>query len=149
MTATNHGLTGAVIGLSVNQPALALALALGSHFVLDSLPHFGNVSHTSRRFVLLLLADFIGIAFLLGGLVVLQPASWQLAVGCAVAAMSPDIMWLPNWLHEIKGGTKRQYKNFLIVFHKRIQQNERPDNWPIEVVWFTLAVAFVAKLTNF
>ena len=40
MTATNHALTGAAIGFIVGVPAIAIPLALISHFVLDAIPHF-------------------------------------------------------------------------------------------------------------
>ena len=40
MTATNHALTGAIIGFTVVAP-LAFLVAILSHFVLDAIPHFG------------------------------------------------------------------------------------------------------------
>jgi hypothetical protein len=42
MTATNHAVTGAVIGLLVGGPLIALPAAFLSHFVCDALPHSGN-----------------------------------------------------------------------------------------------------------
>ena len=45
MTATNHALSGALIGLAVMQPILALPLAFVSHFMLDAVPHFGFDEH--------------------------------------------------------------------------------------------------------
>ena len=42
MTATNHALTGAAIAtLGKATPICAIPLAFASHFVCDSLPHFG------------------------------------------------------------------------------------------------------------
>ena len=57
MTAPNHALTGALIGLTISNPALALPLAFLSHLVCDAIPHYDpaerNVAKlfASRRFV--------------------------------------------------------------------------------------------------
>ena len=40
MTGLNHGLVGGLIGKLVPLP-IALPLALASHFILDTLPHYG------------------------------------------------------------------------------------------------------------
>lgn len=42
MLVTNHVLSGAVIGAAVRRPVPAFALGVASHFVLDSLPHWGK-----------------------------------------------------------------------------------------------------------
>ena len=42
MTATNHALTGAIIGLVIGEPVLAIALAFASHFICDALPPVGS-----------------------------------------------------------------------------------------------------------
>jgi hypothetical protein len=42
MLVTNHVLSGAVIGAAVRRPLPALALGVASHFVLDSVPHWGE-----------------------------------------------------------------------------------------------------------
>lgn len=39
---TNHVLSGAVIGAAVRRPVPALVTGIASHFVLDSLPHWGK-----------------------------------------------------------------------------------------------------------
>ena len=40
MLTTPHAVTGALIGALLPHPLLAIPLAIGSHFVLDSIPHW-------------------------------------------------------------------------------------------------------------
>lgn len=40
MTATGHALIGTIIAAKVGNPALAIPIAIGSHFLADSLPHW-------------------------------------------------------------------------------------------------------------
>ena len=42
MLVTNHVLSGALIGAAVRRPAAAFLLGVGSHFVLDAVPHWGK-----------------------------------------------------------------------------------------------------------
>ncbi|MFL6116191.1 MAG: metal-dependent hydrolase [Catenulispora sp.] len=43
MLVTNHVLSGAVIGVATRRPLPAFLLGVASHFVLDSLPHWGKL----------------------------------------------------------------------------------------------------------
>lgn len=149
MMATNHGLTGAALGLAVHEPVAAVGLALGSHFILDAMPHFGSESHASKGFLTLIAFDLLGIIAIISLLAGLQPDNWQLAIGCAVVAMIPDVMWLPNWLLTLSGRAKRPHKHFLPRFHKSIQWAEKPNNWPVEIIWGTCMAAVVAKIAAF
>lgn len=148
MTATNHVLTGAMIGLTVQQPAAAIVLALISHFVLDAIPHFGDLhkwtKRTSRHFKLVLAVDAslsLAILVLLG---FVQPANWVLAVVCAITAASPDLMWLPHYIDDLKG---RASKHFNIVenFHSKIQY-EWPRGIVVELLWAFGMAGLLAKL---
>lgn len=49
MLVTNHVLSGAVIGAAVRRPVLALVLGVASHFVLDSVPHWGEFGNKMLR----------------------------------------------------------------------------------------------------
>jgi hypothetical protein len=42
MLITNHVLAGALIGAAVRRPVPAFVLGVASHFVLDTVPHWGN-----------------------------------------------------------------------------------------------------------
>jgi hypothetical protein len=56
MLVTNHVLSGAVIGAATRRPLPAFALGVVSHFVLDSLPHWGEWEN-DRHFFRVAVAD--------------------------------------------------------------------------------------------
>lgn len=56
MLVTNHVLSGAVIGAAVRRPVPAFAIGVASHFVLDSLPHWGDWE-SERHFLRVAVAD--------------------------------------------------------------------------------------------
>jgi len=147
MTGTNHVLTGVVIGLTVGQPAVALPLALGSHFVMDALPHYGDPDVTSKRFLTILGLEAIAIMIIFASILTLQPSSWLLAIACGFIAAAPDFMWLPNFLRDMSAGRERRpYTNPVTRFHKHIQWAEKPYNWPYDAIWLAVSVLVVAKL---
>jgi len=149
MTATNHALTGALIGLSVHQPFLVLPLAFMSHFLLDALPH-GEVAggySGSSQFTQYLIIDASLCGLLVAVLVVNQPSSWLLASICAFLAASPDLMWAQGYLRARKGiKTQLKPKYALARFHAWVQWYQRPLGWAVEAVWATTAVTLLAKL---
>jgi hypothetical protein len=147
MTATNHALTGAVIGLSVGNAWLALVLALGSHFVCDVLPHYGNesVSSGSKEFRTYLIVDCLGAVGVALFLFVLRPEQWFVACWCAFAATSPDLMWLKGFLSSQKG-FERTIPNYLLAqFHAKIQWFQRPIGVVFESIW---ALAMIIAIDN-
>lgn len=150
MTGTNHVLTGIAIGLIVQEPVLAIPLAVVSHFVLDSLPHYGSPDVTNKRFLVILGIDGAAISIILFSLAIAQPAYWEIAAVCGIAAASLDFMWLPNFLRDMKTGhVRKPYTNPILRFHKNIQWAEKPYNWPYEFVWLFIVSFTVAKLANF
>jgi len=127
MTATNHALSGALIGAVITQPLLAIPLAFASHFILDAIPHFGLDDiggHTDKKNVklfhkillvdtLLLLAVFVWL-YSIG-------ASWLVFV-CAIVAGSPDFVWAYRYIFQEKfGKEKPRPKNWLNGMHAKIQ----------------------------
>lgn len=132
MTASNHVVAGAVIAAAVPQAAIALPLAFVSHFIMDALPHYGdndNHSWLNRHFKYVLGVDlFLTVAFLVG-LLVIQPANWILLVLAGLVAVSPDILWLPYFLADLKHEQKEHSK--LAKLLKWIQWGERP--WGIYI----------------
>jgi hypothetical protein len=138
MTATNHALAGAVIALVVKQPWLALPLALASHFALDSLPHFGNhpkFALTSRSFLFLLAADAGAALAILLSLGLLLPGYWLVPVAGAILAMSPDLLWFPNYVRGVTGRRQKKVDPFT-RWHSSIQHYELPWGWYVELAWF-------------
>src|SRR5690349_8668030 len=122
MIATNHALTGALIGLSIANPAIAVPAALLSHFACDALPHYGDDSPStlrSKRFALQLLIDASLCGVLVGVLAVTQPANWLLAAICAFIAAAPDFAWLPGYIRVRKGRPFHEGHNALMRFFAR------------------------------
>lgn len=145
MTATNHVLTGAIIGLTIPHPAVAITVSLMSHFVLDSLPHYGNKNHTGRLFLSVLITDSLIAGLFLSLLIVSQLIHWQLAVICGITAASPDLMWMANWVRDMRG-QQRAENGPIRRFHKGIQWAENNKNYPIEIVWFGACVWALANI---
>lgn len=150
MTATNHALTGAVIVAAVSNPVISLPLALLSHFVLDSLPHFG--AHTvaqpgKREFNAILMTDGLLLLSLLIVLVIagrsVDLTWWLLPLGGMLGA-APDIMWAQHYQDDIKGNTKQW--GFVRTFHKQIQRWERSWGWIVEALWFVCFVIVLNQL---
>jgi hypothetical protein len=150
MRAINHALTGAVIGLSVSDPVIAMPVAFLSHFALDGLPHFGErkKDHGSKNFRDLLILD----ALLCFGLVLLlaiwQPKHWLLAGSCAFLATSPDFMWVGKYLRARAGRKEHVAKNVVIRFHGKIQWFERPIGLFVELAWAPAMVLLLVDLTR-
>lgn len=149
MIATNHALTGALLGLSIGHP-VALPLAFASHFVLDAIPHYGDDNKRIARasFVLQLLADaaFCGLLVLL--LALSGTVNWPLAALCAFLAASPDFMWIPRFLRARKGEKESKPTNPVVRFHSWIQWFQRPIGAAVEVAWLTAAVLLLANIVQ-
>lgn len=153
MTDTNHVMTGAVIALAVQQPAVAIPMALVSHFALDIIPHFGiyeddvirrNKTWQFRAVVFtdvpLMVAACLIIPRLVGSVV---PA-WTV-FACMVAAVIPDIVWLFRFIREER--TKRpQPSIWLTRAHQAIQWFEHPIGISVELAWLATVSFFFVKL---
>ncbi len=143
MTATNHALTGALIGLIIGQPLIAVPAAIGSHFVCDVLPHFGrNISEKdlfrSDGFRNYLIVEAILCGLIVGLMAALRPEHWLLAIICAFLAAAPDLLSLNRYLtirnhHQWRG-------NIYTRFAKSIQWFERPIGAVVEGAWFAGAI---------
>lgn len=138
MTAINHALTGAIIGLVVGEPLIALPAALISHFVCDALPHFGSADSPAKRlrtnnFRNYLILEFCLCVLLVVCLAVFQPQHWFLASVCAFLATSPDLLWINKYLKLRRG--KRWKRNAYEKFAGNIQWFEKPIGAVVEVAW--------------
>lgn len=49
MTATGHAIIGTVIAAKVANPALAIPIAIASHFLVDALPHWDTSYHRKHK----------------------------------------------------------------------------------------------------
>ncbi len=149
MTATNHALTGAIIGLIVSQPAIAIPAALLSHYVLDMIPHFGTGLPENKAFKTNAFKNYLVIEALVCFLLVVtlylrQPAQWWLAAICAFVAAAPDLLSFNRYWTIRKG--KKYNKGWYSRFASRIQWFERPIGAVVEVGWCTAALFLLAKI---
>ena len=146
MTATNHALTGALIGLSLANP-IALLLAVASHFALDALPHYTDESLKleSRAFAIMLVVDAMLCFGLVIVLVLASPPGWQWGVASAFLATSPDFMWVPKYIRARAGQPEPVLKNKLMLFHHHIQWFARPIGAFVEIAWCAGAVIQLAN----
>jgi hypothetical protein len=119
MTATAHALIGTVIAAKVGNPALAIPIALASHFICDAVPHWdtghGRENQTKTHFVTASAIDVI-LGFLLSYLLIVLffPATSLLyAFVLIIVCQLPDWLTVPylfldwdfapfNWAYEIQ-----------------------------------------------
>lgn len=150
MTAVNHTVMGSVVVAAVGNPIVGLPLALISHFVLDSLPHFGV--HTvadpkSREFRAVLVTDMLLTAVFL---LIVAFASyrvglpvWLLVVGGFLGWL-PDVMWYKHYQNDLRG-EKKQWGP-IRKFHKSIQRYERSWGWAVELLVFFVLVLVLNRI---
>src|SRR3954453_23691027 len=62
MLVTNHVLSGAVIGAATLRPLPVFLLGVASHFVLDSLPHWGQLDDDEHFFRVAVADGLTGLA---------------------------------------------------------------------------------------
>ncbi|MDB5170871.1 MAG: hypothetical protein JWO35_565 [Candidatus Saccharibacteria bacterium] len=147
MTAINHALTGAVIGLVVGQPLLALPMAVVSHYVCDALPHFGlrmsnKLKLKTNGFRNYLIVEAALCFLLVVMLAVLHPANWLLAAECAFLAAAPDFLSINRYLTTRAG--KHWKPGLYSKFAGGIQWFERPIGAVVEVAWLIAAIIVMA-----
>lgn len=150
MTATNHALSGALIGLVVMQPLIALPLALASHFVLDAIPHFGfdefgGHLKAKKTFHRVLYIDALLLALLIVFLLA-SSAPW-LVFACLFLAGSPDIIWAYRYVVKEKfGKVPPSPKNALNRFHSHIQKSQTFKGLYVEVPF--AVILFIATVSQ-
>jgi hypothetical protein len=142
-------MTGAIIGLSVGQPVLAIIVALLSHFALDAIPHFGfdepeTKLYKSVKFKAYLITEALICFVLVATLASAQPNNWMLAAICAFVAAAPDLLsinhfrkvqddevWKPSLYSRFAGG---------------IQWFEHRIGGLVEAAWAVGCLVILAKL---
>lgn len=149
MRAINHSLTGALIGLTISQPVIAIPLALASHFVLDAVPHFDITKNkkqwiASKRFRYLLYLDAALCFMLVVTLFANQPVNWLLASVCAFVAAAPDLISIDYYRHVL--GRKKWQPSLYSKFAHKIQWFERPIGAVVEIAWFAASLFILAPL---
>jgi hypothetical protein len=142
MTAPNHALTGAAIGLAVANPWVAIPLAFLSHFALDAIPHYdvpggSNADRIGSRHMFYI--QIVGGALLcfaiVLGLFFANPENWLLAAFCAFIATSPDLLSFPRYLSVKKNGVDPLGQWWFWRIHHNIQWKVGERFWAVEVLW--------------
>jgi len=98
MTATGHALIGTVIAAKVGNPALAIPIALASHFIADALPHWDTGTNrklkAKKTFFIESVIDVL-VGFILSWLlIVLVFPGTNLSYAFLIIIMAQ----LPDWL---------------------------------------------------
>jgi len=150
--AINHALTGAIIGIVIGEPVVAIPLAIVSHFICDMIPHYGGgtpeaVELKSALFNWLLILDVVLCGALVGVLITVRPDHWLLAAICAFAAASPDFLSLPSYLRVKRGLPPK--RDVIREFTVGIQWFQRPIGAVIDVVWFVAALVVLVPLIRY
>ena len=148
MTATNHALTGALIGLTIANPLIALPLAFVSHFMLDATPHYDLPGDEptrlqAHRFRYHLAVDTSLCVLLVVALAWTQPKHWLVAAVAAFLATSPNLFWLPKFLRIQRTGKVLPTKNWFLRFHSWIQWKTGPKLWWVEAAWYGIFGGFL------
>jgi hypothetical protein len=146
MTATNHALTGALIGLTVHNPWVALPVAFLSHFICDMIPHFGpsRTWLTSRAFRYYLTIDALLCMLLVAFLFASGNPNWLLASFCAFLATSPDLLWIRKFIIGNRG--KMFIASPLESLLAKIQWFEKPSGAFVEFAWLAGAITILIPL---
>ena len=149
MIATNHALTGAIIGLTVAQPVPAMLLAVLSHFVLDALPHFKVNQPEDKLLKSTWFRNYLVVeALLCFSLVVVlfiaRPAYWFVPALCAFLAAAPDLLSFNKYLKTRRGQPWKP--GWYVKFAGGIQWFQRPIGAVVEIVWFVMAVIVLARI---
>lgn len=143
MRAINHALTGAAIGLIVAEPAIALPVALISHFVCDAIPHYNPkvVNAKTLRgdtFKNILYLDALLCFTLVLVLASNQPPNWLLAAACAFVATSPDLLSIRRYRKAL--ANKPWRPNLYEKLSGKIQWFEKPIGAVVELTWFVAGI---------
>ncbi len=142
MTGTNHALTGALIAAAIPSPFLALPLAFASHFVLDSLPHYGEPAGQRKKLFKAMVA-IDGLALAIGLVMAVITENYWPALA-AFVAISPDFFWIARFIFKEDWGRKKPGpKNWFNQWHSDIQKYERRWGVWVELVYFVV-FAFLA-----
>lgn len=137
MTATNHGLFGAVVAIGLQRyPAVAIAIAPFTHFLLDAFPHFGgDLDSKSKAFFRILFADMTLAVVSTLYIAYLYPYIWWLVIVCAFVASSPDLMWL--WLEYIRPTPRKKWPWYARL-HAWVQWSQTGRGVIVEAIWFVV-----------
>jgi len=132
---TPHVVVGAAIATKVVSPALAIPLALASHFVLDKVPHWNphlftetqKLGHPAKKSTFVAVAD-VGLALVIGLFITsrfaTQPERAVTILACCLASVLPDIVKWPYYYLKNRWEPLKRW----VLFERSLQVNA--TFWP-------------------
>ena len=98
----------------------------------------------SKQFIVVqLIAGAILCAAIVICLALTRPYNWLLAAVCAFLAASPDLFWIPRFIHALRTHKDDLKRNWFLRFHALVQWKTGPRFWVIEAIWFIIFGALV------
>jgi hypothetical protein len=139
-------LSGALIGAATRRPALAFALGVASHFVLDAVPHWGDWGEDKTVFMRVAVRDGLTGLAVMGTLAAVTPREARLAVVAGMAGAALPDLDKPS---DVFFGVS-PFPRAVDEFHAAIQDESR-DRWPVEIAAaavFTAGLIAVSRLAG-
>ena len=135
MLETPHVIVGAAIATHVVNPALALPLALGSHFILDRIPHwnphlftetqkYGQPSQQSTIIVWVDVGLALGLGLFVASRYLDNPTMVVVILASCFASVLPDLVKWPYYFLKKRGGLLEKW----VLFERNLQVNA--TFWP-------------------
>jgi hypothetical protein len=127
---TPHIVVGAAIAMKVVNPALAIPLAFGSHFILDRIPHWnphlntevkenGKPTKKSSVIVIIDVCTALALGFFIASRVLPNTSHAITILAASFASVLPDVIEGPYFFLGIKSKFIKKW----ISFQKSIQVN--------------------------
>ncbi len=147
MLETPHVLIGAAIATAIPDPAVALPLALASHFVTDYIPHWNPHLHTektqlgaystqSKVIVLVDAAVALGLGTLIAARALPDTGRFVTIMLACFLAVAPDVLEIPYY-----------FLNMEIPWVKKLITWQRAHQWNVKPVWGILFQVIVILLS--
>ncbi len=148
-------MTGAVIALSIKNPAIAVPLSFISHYFQDVIPHwnYGVSRQTNdkgafftKKFNLSLLGDFCLSLILMIVLAFLFPTQKWLIWACMIAAASPDLVWAYYRLYREHIKKQKPHYDLFSELHRKIQWSQTAHGGLVEIAWAITGIFIILSL---
>ena len=128
-----HVVVGAAIATKIGNPALALPLALSSHFVLDVLPHWnphlnrelkekGRIGLKTTMFIVVDVIASLAAGFFIASQVLPDVTHFWVVIAASFLAVAPDVVEGPHFFLR----WRYPFVEKLIKFQKSIQNDAPP-----------------------
>lgn len=133
-----HAMVGAAIAKLVPVPAVALPLALASHFLTDYVPHWNPHADSSGNFssgsITIIAID--SLAALAVGLILAFNSShpWLILFACLLAVL-PDVVEIPHF-----------FLNLKLAPIEKLLKWQKAHQWNVPMFWGLLSQTLVILL---